>query len=328
MPVARPAPNCCSSWNRAVIVLRVEADLADAGEAITYVREATNPLASRGAAVRLRFNQLHDVRPSLSILRVDGARLDGRALMELFQVLEIAGEYRTMLVGVRERFPRLARRADALTDLRGFVRRFAKAFLPDGSLSDEASVALGRIRREMERQQKTIQQSLERFLRAHRSDGTVQEDFVTIRDDRFVVPIVAGQKGRVDGVIHGSSGSGRTLFVEPLETIQLNNQLVRLREDELREVERILSEITENLREHRDEIIASARDPGASRLPLCEGRVCNRLRGRDSEVQPRFRPAAGATRMLAIRCWNRCCASNAVPSFPFRLNWMRSSDAC
>jgi DNA mismatch repair protein MutS2 len=236
----------------------VEADLADAGEAITYVREATNPLASRGAAVRLRFNQLHDVRPSLSILRVDGARLDGRALMELFQVLEIAGEYRTILVGVRERFPRLARRADALTDLRGFVRRFAKAFLPDGSLSDEASVALGRIRREMERQQKTIQQSLERFLRAHRSDGTVQEDFVTIRDDRFVVPIVAGQKGRVDGVIHGSSGSGRTLFVEPLETIQLNNQLVRLREDELREVERILSEITENLREHRDEVIASA----------------------------------------------------------------------
>lgn len=236
----------------------VEADLADAGEAITYLREAANPEGSRGAAVRLRFNQLRDVRPSLTVLRVEGARLDGKALLDLFQVLEIAGEYRTLLVGVRERFPRLARRADAMTDLRGFVRRFGKAFLPDGSLSDQASVALGRIRREMEKQQKTIQQSLERFLREHRSDGTVQEDFVTIRDDRFVVPIVAGQKGRVDGVIHGSSGSGRTLFVEPLETIQLNNQLVRLREDELREVERILAEITENLREHCDEIIGCA----------------------------------------------------------------------
>ena len=236
----------------------VEADLADSGEAITYLREATNPEGSRGAAVRLRFNELRDVRASLTVLRVEGARLDGRALLDLFQVLEIAGEHRTLLVGVRERYPRLARRADSMADLRGFVRRFGKAFLPDGSLSDQASVALGRIRREMERQQKTIQQSLERFLREHRTDGTVQEDFVTIRDDRFVVPIVAGQKGRVDGVIHGSSGSGRTLFVEPLETIQLNNQLVRLREDELREVERILAEITENLREHRDEIIGCA----------------------------------------------------------------------
>src|SRR6202162_2675971 len=93
-----------------------------------------------------------------------------------------------------------------------------------------------------ERQQKEIQGSLNRFMRAHRDDGTLQEDFVTIREDRYVVPIVAGQKGRVDGVIHGSSGTGRTLFIEPLETIDLNNQLVRLREDEHREIERILAE--------------------------------------------------------------------------------------
>jgi DNA mismatch repair protein MutS2 len=73
-----------------------------------------------------------------------------------------------------------------------------------------------------------------------------------------VVPIVAGQKGRVDGVIHGSSGTGHTLYLEPLETIQLNNQLVRLREDELREIERILAEITNALREHAAEIATTA----------------------------------------------------------------------
>ncbi len=72
------------------------------------------------------------------------------------------------------------------------------------------------------------------------------------------MPIVAGHKGRVDGVIHGSSGTGRTLFLEPLETIGLNNQLVRLREDELREIERILAEITNALRERVDEIAATA----------------------------------------------------------------------
>jgi DNA mismatch repair protein MutS2 len=156
------------------------------------------------------------------------------------------------------RFPRLARRAHQLADLRDLAKRYARTFLPDGSLADEASVALGRIRRDIDKQQKSIQDSLERFMRAHRTDGTLQEDFVTIREDRFVVPIVAGHKGRVDGVIHGSSGTGRTLFLEPLETIALNNQLVRLREDELREIERILAEITNALRVHADDIQATA----------------------------------------------------------------------
>ena len=95
---------------------------------------------------------------------------------------------------------------------------------------------------------------LERFLKAHRDEGVLQEEYVTIRNDRFVVPVVAGQKRRVDGVIHGASGSGQTLFVEPLDTIDLNNELVRLREEEQREVFRILREITDRLRTHAVDI--------------------------------------------------------------------------
>jgi DNA mismatch repair protein MutS2 len=198
------------------------------------------------------------VEGAVRILQVEGASLEGREILDLFHNLVIAGEYRGMLLAVSERFPRLSRRAYQLADLRSVARHYARAFLPDGSLADEASVALGRIRRDIVRQQKSIQQSLEQFMRAHRADGTLQEDFVTIREDRYVVPIVAGQKARVDGVIHGSSGTGRTLFLEPLETIGLNNQLVRLREDELREIERILAEITSALREHAPEIAATA----------------------------------------------------------------------
>ena len=237
----------------------IEADLAEAGEAIAYLRELAGAQeTARGAAIRLRFDQLPEITTSLRVLPVEGASLDGREILALFQTLAIAGEYRGILLGVRERYQRLALRALRLADLRELTRRYQKTFLPDGSLADSASVALGRIRRDIDRQQKNIQESLERFLRAHRSDGTLQEDFVTIREDRYVVPIVAGQKGRVDGVIHGSSGTGRTLFVEPLETIGLNNQLVRLREDELREIERILAEITNALREHNEEIAATA----------------------------------------------------------------------
>ncbi len=238
---------------------RLESDLAETGEAIAYLRDVSGAQeAKAGAAIRLRFDQLRDIEASAGVLRVEGASLDGREILDLFHTLALAGEYRGILLSVSERFPLLGRRAAKLADLRTLARRYASAFLPDGSLADQASVALARIRRDIERQQRSIQDSLDRFLRTHRDDGTLQEDFVTIREDRYVVPIVAGQKGRVDGVIHGSSGTGRTLFVEPLETIALNNQLVRLREDELREIERILAEITNALREHSAEISATA----------------------------------------------------------------------
>ncbi len=133
----------------------------------------------------------------------------------------------------------------------------AARFCPDGTLADDASVALGRLRRDIEKQRQSIQHSLERFLRAHHEDGTLQEDFVTIRNDRFVVPVVTGRERRVDGVIHGASGSGHTLFVEPLETIELNNELVRLHEEEAREVHRMLREFTARLREHAAEIAST-----------------------------------------------------------------------
>lgn len=239
--------------------LALESDFAETGEAIGYLRDVTGAQeTARGAAIRLRFDQIRDIETQVRILGVEGASLDGRDILDLFHTLAIAGEYRGVLLSVSERYGRLAQRARHLADLRDLTRRYGRAFLPDGSLADEASVALGRIRRDIHRQQASIQESLTRFLRAHNTDGTLQEDFVTIREDRYVVPIVAGQKGRVDGVIHGSSGTGRTLFVEPLETIGLNNQLVRLREDELREIERILSEITNTLREHAGEIADTA----------------------------------------------------------------------
>ncbi|MBV8830743.1 MAG: endonuclease MutS2, partial [Acidobacteriaceae bacterium] len=177
---------------------RLESDLAEAGEAIGYLRETSGAQeAKAGAAIRLRFDQLRDIETPARILRVEGASLDGREILDLFHTLALAGEYRGILLGVAERFPLLARRATKLADLRGLARQYSRSFLPDGSLSDDASVALRRIRRDIERQQRSIQESLERFLRVHRDDGTLQEDFVTIREDRYVVPIVAGQKGRV-----------------------------------------------------------------------------------------------------------------------------------
>ncbi|MEQ1883560.1 MAG: Smr/MutS family protein [Bryobacteraceae bacterium] len=229
--------------------------LDDAREACTYFEAATRAQQiGRTTATRINFGDLPDPSRIVARIRIEGATLDALEIFELSKLLDVAADARTALLGVGDRFPRLAAHASMIADLREIAQDLSGKILPDGTLADHASVALGRLRREIEKQRQSIQRSLERFLRAHHEDGTLQEDFVTIRNDRFVVPVVTGRERRVDGVIHGASGSGHTLFVEPLETIELNNELVRLAEEELREVHRILREFTSMLREHSAEI--------------------------------------------------------------------------
>ena len=235
----------------------LEGALADAAEAIAYLSATRQPqAAARGAAIRLRFDSIPDVSGALPVLRIEGAVLEPEQILQLTRLLEEAGEIRSALHLAAEKYPRLAAHVEAITDPRPMLRELRGKVLPDATLADDASVALHRLRRDIERQQRQIQTSLERFLRTHRDDGTLQEEFITLRNDRFVVPVVAGQQRKVYGVIHGASGSGHTLFVEPLETIDLNNELVRLREEEQREVMRILKELTELLRSRAAEIQA------------------------------------------------------------------------
>lgn len=222
----------------------IAALLGDTADAIAFLQSARS--AKAGAPTRIRFSDLPDVADSAAKLRIEGAVLDGKELYELSLVLARASEAKTIL---ERQSSGLSRRVSNLPDLRPLLREIAGKILPDGTVSDDASVALARLRRDRVRQQQAIRESLEKFVRAHRDDGVLQEDFVTRRNDRFVVPVVAGQRKRVDGVIHGASGTGQTLFIEPLDTIELNNDLVRMSEEEAREVHRILREITAHLRE-------------------------------------------------------------------------------
>lgn len=232
--------------------------LADTAEALDYVRTASRPQnPSRGAALPVRFGGIPDATVAVQKLRIEGASLDGKEIYDLTTLLDRAEEIRSILTSVEESFPRLAGLASQIGDFHDLLHDLAGKVLPDGSVADTASVALNRLRRDIEKQRQHIQDSLERFLKTHQEEGVIQEDFVTIRNERFVVPIVAGQRRRVDGVIHSASGSGRTLFVEPLETIDLNNELVRLTDEEIREVHRILFELTSRLRQHAAAIAAT-----------------------------------------------------------------------
>ena len=116
------------------------------------------------------------------------------------------------MLAVADRFPKLGARGAAMGEFRSLSKDLAGKIL-HGTVADHASVLLGRLRRESNASSASIQDSLERFVRV-RKEGRAPGDYVTIRNDRFVVPIVSGQRRKIDGVIHGASGSGQTLFVD------------------------------------------------------------------------------------------------------------------
>ncbi len=146
-----------------------------------------------------------------------------------------------------------------LLSLRSLAESIERKILPDGSLADDASPELARIRHEQERQQRVIQESLRAALHKLSSEGSAQDELITIRGERFVIPVRSELKRRVSGVIHGASSSGQTVYVEPLETIEQNNELVRLIEEEQAEIHRIFVSLTRQVGTHAQSLMAGAR---------------------------------------------------------------------
>ncbi len=214
------------------------------------------------AGARFDFAGLDDPAPHLERGGVEGVALDTAAIQEVLRLVDRASEWRELclhppsaLSGLLTELTELSR---ALADFGGFLRYFQGKILPDGSLDDHASPELARLRRDVEKQKRHIQHSLGAYLRRLAEDGAVQDELITIRGERFVIPVRVEQKKRVAGVVHGASSSGQTVFVEPLETIEQNNELVRLLEAEQAEVHRILLEMTRRIAAEAGAIQAAA----------------------------------------------------------------------
>ena len=212
----------------------------------------------RARGVRWSFNDLTDPTDALARLRIVGSILDPLVLLELARLCEQASDARASIHAERERAPVLWEEvAELPRTLPSLAARVFSKILPGGDLDDRASPELARIRADIVRLRSTITRSLESLMR--RTEDAIQDELVTVRNERFVIPVRADHRGRVRGVAHGSSSSGATLFVEPLETIEANNEFQALRETEEREVTRILFTLTEELRAELSSIELAAR---------------------------------------------------------------------
>jgi DNA mismatch repair protein MutS2 len=207
---------------------------------------------------RFEFAGLQDISTSLAKSRITGAVLEIEEIRNVILVVDRAKEWHSIInnppAAMRSEWKAVHQLSSGIPDFLEFLRAVRNKILPDGTIDDHASPELTRIRRETERQKRQIQQSLQGYLRRLSDGGSVQDELITIRGERFVIPVKVEQKRRVQGVVHGASSSGQTVYVEPLETIEQNNELVRLLDEEQAEIHRILVEVTRKIGEQSHEI--------------------------------------------------------------------------
>ena len=242
----------CAPGKRAIEALQFSHDRAALESAFAAIREAREWL--RGGA-DLGFGGLADPESWLAKLEGPGAVLEPEELLQSASLMETAGCVRQEFREQAVQFPLLTARTNSLSDFRDALAAIRRCILPNKEISDDASPALRRIRASILQTRDSIQKTLRQILRERTTGG---EDYVTLRNDRFVIPVRSENRRSVQGVVHGSSGTGQTVFLEPFETVETNNQLVQLSQDEAAEILRILRELTERLQAMRGPLAAAA----------------------------------------------------------------------
>ena len=211
----------------------------------------------KGRGAVWTFSELGDPADKLALLRVEGAILEPAAMLEIKSLSDHAMSARASILAERDTSPVLwSLVGDLPVELSRLSARIANKILPTGELDDRASPELARVRHEINGLRSRITRTLESLMR--KAGEAIQDELVTVRNDRFVIHVKTDHRGRVMGVAHGYSSSGATAFVEPLETIDANNELQALHEAEAREIFKILFGLTEELRAQLPAIVLAA----------------------------------------------------------------------
>ena len=242
----------CASGHRAVAALEPGRDVPALNAQFALIREAIAFLRPGG---ELGLACFADPELWLARLSVPGAVLEPAELLAVLSLIDTSEGVKQTLREEHHGYPLLSALAASLGDFRPSGAAIRRAVMPNGEIADGASSALRNIRAGILEARDKVQRSLQSILRAHPDGG---ESYVTLRNDRFVIPVRASVKSSIPGVVHGASATGQTVFLEPLQSIELNNRMVQLREEEAAEIARILAELSDRLRSLSEPLAATA----------------------------------------------------------------------
>jgi len=217
------------------------------------------------ATEKPEMNYFFDVRESVTRIRMENTHLEEDELFDLRRSLETIGVVVTFLnknngddENPEYTYPALHRLAEDVLTFPAIIRRIDSILDKFGKIKDSASMTLAGIRHEMEQTAGSISRTLYTILHSAQRDGLVAQDVApTLRDGRLMIPVAPGLKRRIKGIVHDESATGKTVFIEPAEVVEANNKIRELEAQERREIIRILTVFSDELRPHVQEVLTS-----------------------------------------------------------------------
>src|SRR5262245_10505806 len=210
-----------------------------------------------------------------------GARLQPSELLQILDMIAAARNLRRSflrLPDAESRFPRLAEFVSHLSELPGLETEISRSIGPRGDVLDTASPELARIRRDVRVAHSRLMDRLNAFVSGGKYASALQDSIITTRDGRYVVPVRADARAQLPGVVHDSSASGQTLFVEPFEIVERNNRWRERQLDEQHEVDRILDALSEKVGTAAEAISTSVEAVAAIDLAMAKARLAFEMR--------------------------------------------------
>ncbi len=194
--------------------------------------------------------QIWDVRTDVEKASIEGSYLQVEALIRISQNLTTGWRVRSYLHNRKEQYATLWSISEKINDYKKIEKEFSeKIDFSTSEIKDSASPKLNQIRKEIGRAEQGARKAIDKLFKAYSGKGYLQDDLITLKDGRRAFPVKSQYKNSVKGLVHDQSATGATLFIEPLESIELNNEITQLKVEENREIERILRNLTDLVRE-------------------------------------------------------------------------------
>jgi hypothetical protein len=212
--------------------------------------EAQKIIVTKGA---IPFGSIYDVRLQAKKASI-GSILDAKSLIKVKETLRTARISKSYIEQF-DNIPVIRSLSDNIRVSKSIEDEIERAIISEMEISDDASAELRRIRRQMANEKQSIKNKLNEIVTSSKYAKILQDTVVTVRNERFVLPVKSENKDQFPGIVHDTSSSGATLFIEPMAIVNMNNHLSALKQEEYKEIERILAYLTSIVGEFSEEII-------------------------------------------------------------------------
>lgn len=259
-----------STVKKKIYRLEPYSDINDAKSAQKETTEAMSTLLKLGSPpVNLAVS---DVRQSIKRAE-QGGILNTKDLLDISRVLYVGRKMKSYLSEVSDECSILHEIGERLLTAKALEDKINTAIISDGEIADDASSELSAIRRKMKNLNAGIKSTLNSMIHSAHYKKFLQDSIVTMRSDRYVIPVRAEYKSEVPGIVHDTSATGLTLFIEPMSVVNSNNEIRDLRNKEQQEIERILAELSALTAENSHEIFVDYRETSLLDFIFAKGKL-------------------------------------------------------